>query len=331
MPIKMKYHYCTLFDKNYLSQVLSLCDSLEKHVASFIIYCLCMDDESFQYMQCRKNTQIVPISSVQLETFYPELLIAKSNRDLVEYYFTCSSALCSYIFDCYPQTELLTYLDADLYFFSSPEPIYEELKEASIGIIEHKFTYVGKKYEKYGKFNVGWVSFRNNVSGRKCLEDWKNNCIEWCYDRLENGKFGDQKYLDNWFDKYKGVHIIQHSGANLAPWNVGNYSLSFDSKTGQILVNSQNLIFYHFAGLKQVSGNSYITHVSQYFVKLSGILRNTIYTQYIYSIRKFNSEVGIEFNIKNRKAYDGTELRKHARSFSRKLRQYIYNDYIEVS
>ena len=325
----MIYKYCTLFDKNYLPHVLSLCDSLEKNKSSFIIFCFCMDDESFQYIHNIKRNTIIPISYRQLEDHYHELIIAKSNRSAVEYYFTCSSSVCSYVFDCFPETELITYLDADLYFFSSPEPIYEELKEASIGIIEHRFSFFGKRYEKYGKFNIGWVSFRNDQSGRKCLEDWRKDCLEWCYDRLENGQFADQKYLDYWSEKYSGIHIIQHLGANLAPWNIGRYHLKIDPITKQILVNNHKLIFYHFASFKQIGLNTYITNVSKYFVPLSSILKNNIYLPYLQSIKKYNNEIGIIFNIKNRNEYLKGSIINKIKQFSSNFRQFICHDYLK--
>jgi hypothetical protein len=225
---------------------------------------------------------------------------------------------------------MITKLDADLYFFSSPEPLFRELKNASVGIIEHGFSFFGKRYIKYGRFNVGWVSFRNDQPGRKCLEDWRKNCLEWCYDRLENGKFADQKYLDYWSDNYTGVHIIKHLGANLGPWNVGRFRLKIDPATKQVKVNEQNLIFYHFASFKQVDTNSYITHVSKYFVSLSGVLRNDIYAPYLKSIRKHNEILGIEFNMKDRNEGTGFGIQNKLKKFSRNFRQFICRDNIEI-
>jgi len=290
-----------------------------------------MDDESFKYIQKIKKKKIIPISCHHLETHYPELKIAKSNRSIIEYYFTCTSAICSFIFDNYSETDFLTYLDADLYFFSSPDPIYKELKGASVGIIEHKFNYLGKLlYEKYGKYNVGWTSFKNDQSGRKCLEDWRINCLNWCYDRLENGQFADQKYLDYWIEKYSGVQIIKHIGANLAPWNVGKYKIKIDSKTKAVKVDKQNLIFYHFASFKQLDVSEYKTNISLYFTYLSTKIKQIIYLPYLASLRKYNKEIGVEFNIKNRTDNRHKRFSKKMKELSHLLRRFIFNDNIKI-
>ncbi|MFS8083536.1 MAG: hypothetical protein ACMG51_08800 [Ginsengibacter sp.] len=325
----MKYNYCTLFDKNYLPHVLSLHDSLLDTVTDFTLYCLCMDEESHQYLQTMTSDSIIPISYHEIENHYPDLLIAKKNRSRVEYYFTCSSAICSYVFDCFQEITFLTYLDADLYFFSSPKPIYDELKEASVGIIEHAFSFFGKRYLKYGRFNVGWVSFRNDQSGRKCLEDWRKNCIEWCYDRLENGKFADQKYLDYWSNNYSGVHIIKHPGANVGPWNVGFFRLKINPDKKQIFVNNQSLIFYHFASFKQVDSHGYITNVSKYLTPLVGILRHDIYLPYLKNLIKYNKILSQKFNHKDRSEKINSSLEYKIKNASRNLRKFICRDYIK--
>jgi hypothetical protein len=331
MTHNKKAIFCTLFDKNYLPHVLVLTDSLEKHVTGFVIYCFCMDEESFLYLEENNRPGVICISHTMLEDRYPELLLSKSNRSKIEYYFTCTASICSYIFDSVSSVDLLTYLDADLCFYSSPEPIFDELKTASVGIIEHKFYSIGKVYEKYGKFNVGWVSFRNDLSGRKCLEDWRRDCIEWCYDRLENGKFADQKYLDYWVTKYTGVYVIQHLGANLAPWNVGNYHLTFAPDKKSILVEGQNLIFYHFAMVKQLDSLCYITNVSRFFVKLTGIVKNNIYLPYVLKLREYNARLNKTYIKKDRKDITKSNLINKIRYLTRKIRQVVYRDYIKIS
>lgn len=52
------------------------------------------------------------------------------------------------------------------------------------------------KKQEYIVFNL--FIFRNNQQGRKVLTWWRKACLEWCYNRFEDGRFGDQKYLDDW-------------------------------------------------------------------------------------------------------------------------------------
>jgi hypothetical protein len=69
--------------------------------------------------------------------------------------------------------------------------------------------------------------------------------LEWCYYRLEDGKMGDQKYLDEWPERYSKCHILMHPGAGIAPWNYAQYHFGKDAQ-GRITVDGASLIFYHF-------------------------------------------------------------------------------------
>ena len=69
--------------------------------------------------------------------------------------------------------------------------------------------------------------------------------MEWCYARLEEGKFGDQKYLDDWPERFNGVHVMQNKAAGLAPWNIQKYDCQPGPK-----VDGTQAIFYHYHGLK---------------------------------------------------------------------------------
>jgi hypothetical protein len=133
-------------------------------------------------------------------------------------------------------------------FFSSPEPIFTEAKNASILLTEHRYLPEYDQSATSGIYNVQFMMFRRNIEGLNALTWWRDRCIEWCYARFENGKFGDQKYLDDWKERFTGVHVIQHLGAGLAPWNAAQYNLN---KNGEdIFVEEYPLIFYHFHALK---------------------------------------------------------------------------------
>jgi hypothetical protein len=324
--------YCSLFDKNYLPHFLSLHDSLKTNIPYFVIYAFCMDDESYNFLLKSDSKNIIPISCIELENHFTDLKIAKSNRSIIEYYYTCTSAICSFVFDKYDNIDLLTYLDAYLFFFSSPEPIYNELKDASIGIIKHKFDFFSKVlYQKYGKFNVGWVSFKNDTNARNCLEDWRKDCLNWCYSYLDNDRFADQKYLNYWSENYSGVHIINHVGANVAPWNVGRYNISINLISKKIKINDKNLIFFHFSSLNQLDINNYTTSLSLYLTNLSNNIKSFIYLPYLISIQKYNKELGLNVALGDFKTdISYKSIMKKTRNLYIIIRRFIFNDRIKI-
>ena len=245
-----------------------------------------MDDESFSFLDSNPIKNTIPIHFSKMENFFPKLLEAKQNRNRVEYFFTCSPAVCNYIIKRNPKIESITYLDSDIYFFSNPKIIFNEIKNKSISIIEHRFNWITKRQIKYGKYNVGWITFKNDPEGLKCISDWMSDCLNWCYQKVEKERFGDQKYLDKWPIKYKNLHIIRNKGANLAIWNIGNYKLK--KNQNQITVDQEKLIFYHFANFNQIGLRCFKTNLSRVLVRLNGILKTEIYEHYANKIIKNN-------------------------------------------
>jgi hypothetical protein len=96
----------------------------------------------------------------------------------VEYYFTCTPSLPLYVLKHNAEIDVISYLDADLYFFSHPAPIYEELGDQSILIVGHRFpAHLRQREELNGTYNVGFLSLRGNSVGLQCLSWWRERCL----------------------------------------------------------------------------------------------------------------------------------------------------------
>jgi len=216
-----------------------------------------------------------------------QLQIAKQGRSLVEYYWTCTPSWILYVLAHNPEIDILTYLDADLYFYSTPSPLYEEFNGHSILIVEHRFAPEYAHLTNFGIYNVGFLCFRRDYNGLSCLYWWRDRCLEWCHDRVENGKMGDQKYLDDWPTRFQGVVVLQHKGANVAPWNVSNYKIT--RQNAQIFVDSYPLIFYHFHTFYMINDWIYIIAKNSY--KLTPNIRSLIYAPYILEIRNVMRDI----------------------------------------
>jgi hypothetical protein len=273
------YGFCTYFDHLYLPQGLSLYRSLSNHCPTFHLWILCMDTACFEILSGLNLPHATPIPLESLETYDPELLIAKGNRNSIEYYFTCTPSLPLYILARHPEVKLITYLDADLFFFAEPRPIFDEIGRSSIAIIGHRFPDTLRHLEECGKYNVGWLSFRRDDWAKACLQWWRERCLEWCYDRVENGRFADQKYLDDWPHRFGRVVVLKHKGANLAPWNLANYTLR--KWRNQLFVDGDPLIFYHFHALKRIYPWLYDPQLDFFGVRSSSLLVRGVYQPYL--------------------------------------------------
>ena len=279
------YYFCTYFDRNYLSRGLALYRSLHEHCPKFRLWVLCMDEATHEALTQLDLPEVELIAMRDFEEGDDALLAAKQNRSRVEYYFTCTPSLPLYVLSHWPAVDLITYLDADLFFFASPAPLFEELGTGSIAISGHRFSPDQRHWEIYGIYNVAWLSFRRDENALACLNWWRKQCIEWCYDRLENGRFADQKYLDDWPSRFQNVIVLEHRGANLAPWNLNNYHLrSLNENT--VLVDEEPLIFFHFHGLKQINRWLYDPNWTGYGVTPSTVLRKKIYNPYIRTLHE---------------------------------------------
>ena len=241
------YNFCTIFDSNYFSKGLSLYFSLER-VCKFHLFIFTSEEKCFRLLEERNliNATIINIEKIEDE----KLLEVKTSRNKGEYYWTIKSYCIEYLFKIF-NLNMATYVDADTFFYSSPEPFFNELGSNSVLITPHNFSPKYKSEIKNGIYNAGYITFRNTEDGINALNWWKGKCTEWCFIKKEDGKFGDQLYL-NELSQFKGIHILKHRGI-LANWNVQQYRFIKTGESIEGITHSNEkfkVVFYHFHYLK---------------------------------------------------------------------------------
>lgn len=274
-------HYCTYFDRNYLTRAMALHRSLVRHSPPFILWALCFDDDAYAALEALQLAGVRPIMISELEAADPALLEVKNSRTTVEYYFTCSPSLPLHVMRGHPEVELITYLDADLLFYSSPQPIFDELGAGSVLIVPHRFPEHLRHLEIFGVYNVGLLSFRNDARGLAVLEHWREQCLNWCFDRVEDGRFADQRYLDAWPGR-PGVVVLQDPGAGLGPWNFMRHRIDLGSDPPS--VDGRPLVFYHFQGVKAIRRGLWDIGLDEYG-PMEPALRARLYGGYIRELQ----------------------------------------------
>lgn len=282
--------FCSILTKYRLYQFIALFRSMQSTMGKFKFFVLCMDTETYEILNGINPGNMVLIKLNSLEN--ERLLDAKANRGMNEYCWTLKPVLLRYVLDNNEDIERVTYMDADLYFFNTPEIIFNEHEQCSILLSKHDFFDVYKHVEiECGIYNSGFMSFKSDENSRKCLDWWKEKCIEWCFDRLEDGKFGDQKYLEQMGTLFEGVSDIKTPGTNVAPWNQEKYRI--EKVDGEVRINGSKLIFYHFCGFRIINANEYALTVGFSNTLLPGI--HDVYLQEIKKVMADMSEAYPDF------------------------------------
>lgn len=264
-------HFVTLFDFNFLPQGLALHASLERHLkGSFKLWILCLDDQVFDCLILLGLFNISLLRLSQLEK--SALLIAKTNRTLREYCWTLTPFAPFFVFDADKTVQRVTYLDADTWFLKNPSKIFSELElsHKSVLITDHAYAFEYDQSQTSGKYCVQFMTFLRS-DGEPVRAWWEERCLEWCHARYEDGKFGDQKYLEKFPELFPDrVHVAKGLDNFMAPWNATRFSL-------------KNAVLWHFHGLRTVKLFGIVrVYYGDYF--LPPEILNEVYTPYLQDI-----------------------------------------------
>lgn len=278
--------YCTYFDGGYLPRGLLLSDSLRRHDPETSLWVLCLDHSAEKTLADLALPGVTLVSLADLEASDLAVAAARPGRSTIEYYFTLTPAWLRYVQDRAARPgEMVTYLDADLFFYSPPAPLHQAMEGASIGLIEHRFPDRLAALTRFGRFNVGWVAMRNDDKGRAAAAWWRKQCLEWCRDVVEDDRFADQKYLDRLPDLFPGaVVVLGHPGANLARWNLARHRITAQSSSP--LADGQPVVFYHFNGIRRLAAGWHFASFEGIGTRPTDVVVEYLYAPYLTALSK---------------------------------------------
>ena len=235
----------------------------------YVLWILCVDDEAYEVLVRLDLPNVRRLKLSDLET--PELLDVKSGRTIGEYCWSLTPFAPRFVFEADPTAERVTYIDADLWFRKHPKKLFDELDASGkhVLITDHAYAPEHDQSATSGQFCVQFMTFTRD-GGETVRKWWEERCVEWCFARFEDGKFGDQKYLDDWPERFGDVvHVLRDKELALAPWNASRFPYG-------------NAVFYHFHGLRLISENK--IEIGNYF--LPNALRRDVYQAYYEDMRK---------------------------------------------
>jgi hypothetical protein len=246
------------------------------------LFVLCFSDEAKRALDELAFPEVVAISRAEFEAGDEALAAAKRNRTTIEYYFTCTGSWLLFLLRRYPDVTSLTYLDADLFFYSDPGILDASFGDDVLILSPHRFSRHLRELERFGIFNAGWLHVRRDPRALEALSYWRARCIEWCYERIEDGRYADQRYLDDFETRFAGVGRLASPGANLAPWNYHDHRIVHEAD-GRVTVDGHPLVFFHFHGLREVFPNVFDPFFRGYG-KPTRSMVNGIFTPYLVAL-----------------------------------------------
>ena len=297
----MKINLVAYIDANYLPKFLICYKSLQEHFKNqFVMHLHCFDNTTYNILKEYNLPNLVLYSKDEFEV--PEVIAQKQNKKSYEYYWTYTPIVLDQIMRQIPENDLAVYMDTDMMFFHSPQVIFDELEDKDVLIQPNNFSVKERwQFDPIGYYCTSFNVFRNNDNSRSIIDEWKQECINWCGASFDTGQFGDQKYMDFWRDKHKNVRETTVVGANVAPWNIHKYDVS--TRANGVFVNNNPLIYYHYHAFKMsfddltymIEGdrdnhydiredavkNIYGPYIEEYKKVLTELKRNLLFMQYV--------------------------------------------------
>jgi len=319
-------NFCVIAGKEYCMKIMAFYESLVKNSNNFNLWVCCTDAITYKFLNEKnlKNMHLIRVEEIEND----QLRAVKQERMINEYCWTLKSFVIEYILKN-NDVEQVLYCDGDIYFFSNPDSIFNEWGSASIFLTPQRdLDWVE---QKYGKYQAGIVGFRKDETGLAAVQWWKDRCIEWCSVVESNGRFGDQKYLDQLPIMYENVQISSNLGVNAAPWNIvynNNFKISLQGD--KVFINNDPLVAYHFSCLTIYSSDKYdLWNMHQ--LNIQKEIMNYIYVPYLDHLERVitsyqNSYPGIIRATLSTNDFIQAKTKYHSTKLKRKMIK--YNNYL---
>lgn len=261
----MKQVICTISTYTYLPKVEVLYQSLKDNT-HFDFYCLVIDEDVID----NKNSRIHYLSLRDIKEYISSSIYTKYKNDALRW--GAKTLLMQFLIA--KGFEKIVYVDNDIYFYESPNAIFERLEEKSFLLTPHFYQAIPNNHERWfeanfrvGLYNAGFIACTSE--SLNILKWWQTCCEYNIKKRLQRGLFDDQKYLDLVPVLFDNVEVVKNRNWNMAGWN----DLEFD----QIQTYDPNgfkPLFVHFTRLTLEKWSEVNHPFNQYYHDYVGALEN---------------------------------------------------------
>ena len=217
----------------------------------------------------------------------------------------------------------LVYLDPDIQVYRPLTEVFTILDNgASTVLTPHSLSPVlhnqrpnDKTFLQCGAYNLGFMALADTPQTRAALQWWQTCTEHGCVsNRLSEGLFADQKYIDLWPSYCADTHILRDPSYNVAYWNLDTRDIV--AVDGGYQVAGRPLAFFHFSGIVPGDRTILSRHQTRWTVDSSPALRQ-IFDAYHDALDRYGRERWSQVPYGFGAFRDGTPIPKLARIYFR--------------
>lgn len=292
----------TICSNNYLAQAKTLGDSLfEKNPDYKFIIGLCdklSEDIDYSFFE---NIEIIPVS--QLDIYCFDNIIKKYN--IIELNTSIKPSFFKYLIRRYDNPEMIMYFDPDIQIFDKLNLLEKYLEEYDVLITPHilhpisvdDFSPSENLFLNYGIYNLGFLALNpNGENAIKLLDWWEDKTLKIGFDRVSDGLFVDQLWINLAPIFFNKVKVLKEYGFNVAPWNLHERNSIHKVNDDYVLEDNSKLVFYHFSSYNFAKPELFSKGYNRYN---SIIIRKEVYELYNeYHIKLIKNKIAFFSTIK---------------------------------
>lgn len=284
----MTHYFCSTFSREYVYKGLLLYQSLLRWDDDFHFFMVCLHDEAKELLERMSLEKATILSLSEVEFKDAPLAGVKKLRSDKEYIWSSKASVMLYILESFPHIDHVVWLDGDTCFCSDPAPIFAEWGKASILLTEERWRRSeAHKVNHFGRYNTGFMGFKNNTDAIRCLQWFRKRLLAWCYDRHENNLWSDQLYVNDWLTRFRNVGVVKSKGINVTPYYIQECKVT--RKDEAVYIDGDRLVLFHFYGFRPYDGNEF--DLCRYRLSLPDKVIKEIYMPYLHACNEVLKQI----------------------------------------
>lgn len=282
---KVQNIFFTICAKNFLAHSRVLYNSIKRFYPDCIFYVVLCDKLDGYLDVSLEPFEFIFIEDLDIDDFdvmSDRYNITELNTAVKPFAFLYLMEKCGF--------ESVIYVDPDLLFIDRLVEVDDLIKNGAEAVLTPHILKPAentelddRKFLLFGIYNLGFLALTKTVDVINFLQWWSRKLKNECTINLSEGIFVDQKWCDLLPAFVAGTKILNHSGYNVAYWNLPQRKISKINE--QWFSNDLPLRFVHFSGNNIDDMNVFSRHSTQVTIENIGDLKQILdyYRKQVYA------------------------------------------------